>query len=342
MHAHPSWSLSKRIPARWRGSLAQRAWQWWSERLLECVPARLARRTAEHLYRWPPDAHPVSAPNQRPVLLLRPEQALRQPLSLPMAAARDLDGLLTYELDRFTPFDSRQAHHVVRREGVSAGRLRLTLVTVRRDHLAIWLEGFARHGITLAGIDLLDEQGERCGLNLLPDQPTRSWSRRRPRVLVALGMLAVLFAYAAMAITLQEREAMVRQRTAEVQALRAQTAELQGLRQALTQAGSATRSLTALKQSQATYAQLLAGLSGCLPLDTWLQSLQVNREGQVDLAGFTAQASGLINRMKDCPHLTDVRYQGIIQPDASSGKDRFYVRARLSREQPHAVSTVGP
>lgn len=342
MHARPLMSLSKQIPARWRGSLAQRAWHWWSQQLLDCVPARLMRRTAEQHFQWPLTADPVVEPNRRPVLLLRPEQALLQQVSLPVAAAQDLDGLLAYELDRFTPFDTGQAHHVVRRDGVNAGRLRLTLVTVRRDRLATWLADFARHGISLERIDLLDEQGERCGLNLLPDTSSRPWSRRRSRLFAALGVLAVSLAYAGMATTLQDRETAVQQRTAEVQALRAQAAELPGLRQALGQAGSATRALTSLKQNQATYALLLAGLSACLPQDTWLQSLQINREGQVDLAGFTAQASGLINRMKDCPHLTDVRYQGIIQPDATSGKDRFYVRARLTREQSHAVSSVGP
>ncbi|CAG8871113.1 hypothetical protein PS627_04293 [Pseudomonas fluorescens] len=342
MHALSLGNLSKHMPARWQGSPVQRAWRWWSAQLRACVPQRLSRKIPEQLYPWPLVANPAPAVGARAVLVLQPDQALRQSLSLPLAAARDLDGILAYELDRFTPFSSKQAHHVVRREGISGGRLRLTLVTLRRDRLATWLAGFAEHGITLECIDLLDEQGERLGLNLLPEKASHAGSQRRARRLAALGVLALVLVYAAMAAVLHQREAAVQQRTAEVQALRAQTAELQSLRQALTQADSATRSLTTLKQRQATYALLLAELSACLPLDTWLQSLQVNRDGQVDLAGFTAHASGLLNQMKGCRYLADVRYQGVIQPDAESGKDRFYVRAQLSREQAHAATTVSP
>lgn len=342
MHTLSSWNLNKYMPAGWQGSPVQRAWRWWVEQLRACIPRQLSRKLPEQLYQWPLVASPVPAVDAQAVLLLQPDQALCQSLSLPQAAARDLDAILAYELDRFTPFSAQQAHHVVRREGSAGGRVRLTLVTLRRDRLAAWLDGFARHGIVLDRIDLLDGQGERLGLNLLPAPAPRAGSQRRMRLLVVSGLLAVCLAYAAMAAMLHQREAAVQQRAAEVQALRAQAAELQGLRQQLTQADSATRSLTALKQRQATYASLLAELSACLPLDTWLQSLQVNRDGQVDLAGFTAHASGLLNQMKGCSHLADVRYQGVIQPDADSGKDRFYVRAQLSREQAHAAATVSP
>ncbi|HKS13362.1 MAG TPA: PilN domain-containing protein [Pseudomonas sp.] len=334
--------MSKQIPAHWSGSLAQRAWHWWRRQLRDCVPQRLVRKKPERLYQWPLVENPRAAVDHRAVLLLQPGQALRHSLSLPTAAARDLDAILAYELDRFTPFTSQQAHAVVRREGISNGRLRLTLVIVRRDHLATWQAGFEEHGITLEHIDLLDEHGERLGLNLLPQQAPSGWSRRRARMAGGLGVLALLLVYAAMASVLHQREAAVQQRSAEVQALRGQTAELQGLRQQLTQADSAARSLTALKQRQATYALLLAELSTCLALDTWLQSLQVNRDGQVDLSGFTDHASGLLNQVKGCPHLVDARYQGVIQPDADSGKDRFYVRAQLLREPAHAAATVSP
>jgi general secretion pathway protein L len=342
MRAQLLLSLSKQLPGHWRGSVAQGAWQWWTAQLRSCLPRHWLHDTPEQCYPWPIQGIPVHRGlNQRAVLLLRPDQVLQHTLTLPLTAGRDLDKLLSYELDRFTPFQPEQVHHVVRREGVAAGRLSATLVLVRRDHLAVWVADYAEHAVTFDRVDVMDSHGEPQGLNLLPMDAVSSM-RRGGRSIAAWLLLIAVSAGVIMTLTLQRQQSAVQQRVAEVQALRAQVAELQSMRQTLAQTGSTARQLTLLKQGQATTAQLLAELSRCLPVDSWLQSLQVNKEGQVDLAGLSAHASSLIIQMKSCPSLVDVRYQGIIQPDTASGKDRFYIRAQLRRGPDHAVYADSP
>jgi general secretion pathway protein L len=326
----------------WRGSPLRRAWQWWLKQLGDCIAQSWTRKSVEQLYHWPLVEAPMPTAASRPdVLLLNADQALVHCLVLPLAARSALDNVLAFELDRFTPFRTDQVHYVVHDRAVRAGRLHVTLVTVRREQMTQWLAAFARHGITLSRIDLLNEEGQRLGIQLIPGDSLHRLAPHRSRLIFGIGVLLVAV-FTAMAFTLHDHEQALANQSVQVDQQRAQTRELQHLRRDLEQTGGAERYLNNLKQQQPTRAQLLAELSACLPATTWLQSLQINKDGQVDLAGFSANASSLINQIKQCPHLTDAQYQGIIQPDASSGKDRFYLRAQVLRRVEHVSLTVAP
>lgn len=343
MRAQLPWIGYERLSGLWAGSSLRMFWHWWLKQLRDCLPGKWQRHSVEHIYHWPLAAPPdPPATAVQAVLVLQPDQALLRTLTLPLAANSALDNVLAYELDRFTPLRPDQAHHVVHRRAVMAGRLHVTIVAVRRDHMAQWLETFAEHGISLSRIDLLDNNGRRIGVQLLPAKTGQGGKRPGSRrlLVLALGLIILLLVGALM--TLQSRESFLASRTVEVNARRAQVAELQGMRRELEQVTGSEMYLLNLKQRQTSRSLLLADLSTCLPQDTWLQSLQINREGQVDLAGFSSNPSSLISQIKRCPRLVDAQYQGVIQPDAVAGKDRFYMRAHLSRGDQDVSVTVSP
>ena len=73
-------------------------------------------------------------------------------------------------------------------------------------------------------------------------------------------------------------------------------------------------------------------LTGCLGPDTWVEQLEVAADGAVSITGQSAKASALITRVKACRTLADAQFQGIIQADEKTGKERFSLRARLRQE----------
>jgi len=330
------------ITPYWRGSRVQRAWLWWIAQLVVCLPRRWSQQPLEHIYHWPLVATPTPlSTTRRAVLLLQPDQVLQRTLRLPAAAGRDLPSLLAFELDRFTPLRADQACYAARRDAVIAAHLHLTLVCVRREHLQAWLAAYRQHGIELAIIDAVDARGQRIGINLLPDAGRGTLGQGR-RLSLGLAALCLLLTFTAMVLTLHNRQLAVAARAAQVQQQRAEVAELQALRGELQRSADSARYLTDLKQAQPARALLLAELSSCLPTDSWLQSLQINPQGQVDLAGLSSNASGLILQMRRCPHFVDVQYQGIIQPDPGSAKDRFYLRAQVAKGGEHGADPLTP
>lgn len=347
MRAVSLWLWQERLKGRWQGSPVQAFFQAWGRELLASLPAVVRRglqpRHPPRHCPWPlPTAMSAYAPGERVVLDLSADQVLARRLSLPLAAARDLSQVVQFELDRFTPFTRDQVHYVIRREGVDADHVWVTLALVRRDWLADCLQRCSEAGLVLDGIEVLDAQGQPTGLNLLPsaDQPTVQAQGRH--VLLGLALLCAVLLLALPLVWLHNRQDALATMQAQVQTLRQQAGEVAALRKSLDDAQGAAQFLGKRRLAQPARALLLSELSHCLPPDTWLQSLEVRADGQVDLAGFSARASALIGQIKGCPHLAEAQYQGVIQPDEASGRDRFYMRAQARGEAGDAAHTDGP
>jgi len=66
------------------------------------------------------------------------------------------------------------------------------------------------------------------------------------------------------------------------------------------------------------------------------------KDGEVSFSGQSAKASGLISRIKGCQRLDNAQFEGVIQPDARTGKDQFALRAHLRQEAADAPTPHTP
>lgn len=331
---------------RWQGSAAQRFWQLWLAELRGCVPAGLRQRFSAQapvqMHRWPITTPLPGAPGGvRHVLLLPAASVMVHRLQLPVAAARDLNAVLGYELDKYTPYPRDQLCYVVREDGRSAGGLQITLIAIVRERLQQILADCTAHGLTLQRVDVCADDGTPWGVDLLPE-PARPVNRRpgidRRRLLA--GLCAVLLV-TLMVLWLNDRQQRLQGMRATVQSQKGQVAALQNLRQQLTNSLGAAQYLTRHKAARPGMAALLSELTACLPDDTWLEQLEIDA-GDVSFSGQSVRASALIGRLKDCHSLENPQFQGVIQPDADSGKDRFSLHARLHQEAADAPNPDTP
>lgn len=325
------------IVRQWRASPAQRLWQLWLQELRGCLPVRaqqwLADETPVQIRQWPltaPLARTIS--DDRQVLLLPASAVMVQRLQLPLAAARDLESVVGYELDKFTPFPRDQLYYVARQDGRSAGMVQVTLVAIARERLDRILAQCAELGLMPDAVDVSSKEGGLSGVDLLPEflRPAQARIERRgQRKLAGLcgGLLIIL-----MLLWLQARQQMIEEMQATVQAQKADVAEIQQLRQQLINTQGAVQYLARRKAAQPTMAALLSELTACLPQDTWIDQLEIDDSAEVSLSGQSTKASALIARLKDCRSLENPQFQGVIQPDADSGKDQFSLRAHLHQE----------
>jgi general secretion pathway protein L len=83
--------------------------------------------------------------------------------------------------------------------------------------------------------------------------------------------------------------------------------------------------------------ELLRDATARLPQGTWLERFSVDNTGQIGMQGQSQQAAKLLDALKDSSVITDAGFQGSIQPDASTGKERFYLTARVKQ-----AATTGP
>ena len=317
------------IAQRWRGSLLQQGWRLWLKELRSCLPAwLLAHEPPERSYHWPLTAPvgPVPEP-VRQVLLLAPSTVLVQSLQLPLAAARNLTAVVGYELDRFTPFDAEQLYFVARQERRSATHLEVTLVAIQRSRLDQILLDCAALGLHPHQVDV-----PGLGIDLLP-APLRPRQRATGKGLQrSLPWLCGALVIAAMLLWLNDRQRVLEVMHASVLQQKQQVAQVQQLRQQLLNTRGAANYLIRRKAAQPPLAALLNELTNCLPADTWIDQLEITDGAEVSFAGQSAKASALITRIKACRSLENARFEGVIQPDAQTGKDQFALRAHLHQE----------
>jgi general secretion pathway protein L len=228
---------------------------------------------------------------------------------------------VAFEMDRHTPFKASQVYYAVRRWPSQPKQpLRVTVATVLKDRLDLLLERLQAQGIRPDEIDVQQPEGGRLGINLLPSERRQLRKNPRRQLNIGLAVLAIALTFAAMQVWLYNRAVALEAMRHEVSQLRAGAQEIESLRQQIQNGLGATRYLTERK-------------AGTPPLSVMLTELSVEGDGQVNLAGQSQKAGALIGEMKNCHSLTGAQFQGVIQPDENTKKERFYLLAHLRREE---------
>ena len=314
-----SWSLRRRGHAE---SLAQ-----WNE-AVEVMPARAFATALQQ----------VDREDLRVALLLPAVQVLRRSLSLPLAARDNLHQVVGFEMDRQTPFGVAQVYYAVRelQATAPAGRCQVELVAAARAGVDPLLARLRAQGIAVDAVDVAVAD-DRLGVNLLPPEqrPRRVHPRRRLNLILAAGVVLLL-----LLVGLEwrhNREAALAAMQAEVAAMRGDAAQVASLRQQLQDNAGAAGFLAQRKKDTVGMLELLRDATARLPQGTWLERFSVDNIGQIGMQGQSQQAAKLLDALKDSSVITDAGFQGSIQPDASTGKERFYLTARVKQ-----AATAGP
>ena len=327
--------LQAQLHGQWRDSRAQQLWHAWLYELHALLPAalraRLFKQAHERVIDWPLSEPCEQHNDERLILLLPADHLLTQTLLLPTAALRDVHTVIGFELDKLTPYPRDQLHYVARVTVKQGALAQVLLVAILRERLQPLLDACTAQGLALHAVDGRDAQGHRLSVDLLPNEqkPARRRHSRWPRY---LGLACCALLMACMALWLNARTRMVDAMQQRVDEQRVEVQAVQNLRRDLINSQGAAQYLARLKAAQPTLSSVLVDLTGCLGADTWVEQLEIADGGGVSLSGQSAKASALITRMKDCKTLSDAQFQGIIQPDADTGKERFSLRAQLRKE----------
>ncbi|MEO8777356.1 MAG: PilN domain-containing protein, partial [Rhodanobacter sp.] len=193
-------------------------------------------------------------------------------------------------------------------------------------------------GISVDAVDVA-QGDDRLEVNLLPppQRPRRAHPRRRLNLILGAASLALLLLVAGE--WLHNRGVALARMQAEVAAMRGDARQVASLRQQLQDNAGASGFLAERKKDTASMLSLLEDATRRLPQGTWLERFSVDNTGQIGMQGQSQQAAKLLDALKDSQLITDAGFQGSIQPDPTTGKERFYLTAKV--EQP-AASGAAP
>ncbi len=263
-----------------------------------------------------------------PVLLrLPPGLLLEQRVILPLAAERDPERVLTYEMDRLTPFPAAELFWswALDRRDPAANQLRLRVSLVPKARLAPVLDALAGAGLRPSALDAGAPDGTRRRLPLAQVRPGW-WARRGP--VLAGALCAVLAAAAAGLPFLQQHEEAARIE-AGIAALRPRVDQAEALRRAVLGRAATVDVVQAERARVGDALGILAALTTVLPDDTHLTELTLRRR-VLSVTGESGGAARLIAALEAEPGFRNPAFAAPVTRGADGRAEAFSLRAEAS------------
>ncbi len=260
-------------------------------------------------------------------LLLPSDSVLNTEMRLPAAAEPNLAQVLTFEMDRQTPFRAADVYFdwkVLEREAES-GQIRLDLHVVPRADVDDTLKTISSWNIPLGGVDIL--QGSRTlGLNLLPaDQRSRAVNQKGRLNLVLGGACAILLALV-MTQSLSLRSHQVTELEQAISEVQGEARAVMQIKQRIEDSSEAAGFLAKKRAETPLSIAVLADITRILPDDTFLDRLVISKSS-VQMQGKSQNAQQLIELVNESPLLDEAAFRGSTRLDARSGLEIFEVNA---------------
>jgi len=214
---------------------------------------------------------------------------------------------------------------VLSRDVVSR-QMRVELVVLPKQQLDAALARLGPMAAGLAGVDVVEADGSRLGVNLMPligrvARPDRARSLNR-----LLAVVAVAAVFASLWLALANRREAFDAYSAQLATATNEAREVRKLRNALEGSVQAANFLAKQRAQQPTMLELLADLTRRIPDTTSLEKIAVNG-GSVVLIGQSQQASALVGLLQDSPLIKTPTLTGSVQSDPRTGKERFTLTA---------------
>jgi len=259
--------------------------------------------------------------------------ALRNLINLPLAAESNLREVVSFELDRHTPFKAQDvhfAHRTVSRIGVPP-RLRVELTIMSRAAVNAALSaahgfGFKPESVEIAGSD---PKTPPSVLALHDEKPaTRSFGRR---LNFALGMTVLVLAGVAVYLPFQTAELSAARLETQLAEVKKKTVDVSHARAEIAALGEDGMFLVNRKRRAPNVTEILAQITKVMPDETWLVEFQLSA-AELQLAGFSASASDLIGFLEHTPLFRNTAFRSPVTQDPTSQRERFHIAARVVSE----------
>jgi general secretion pathway protein L len=254
------------------------------------------------------------------------ELALQKVVALPLAAEENLRQVLTFEMDRQTPFKTDQVYfdyEVLARDS-AARRLRVRLTTVPRRAMDAVLGKLEVLGVQPDRVEVVGT----AAVNLLPPERRQARGHGSRRLHLALGAVAVLLLLAAVAIPLWQEWQQVLTLRPQVASAQREAEQVLSLRDSLDRAIKESRLVLDKRRQTPLLVDVLNQLTHLLPDGTWLSSFEL-KGNELRIQGESTGASALVGVLEASPRFSQVRFSSPVTQNPATGRERFQLSATV-------------
>ena len=259
------------------------------------------------------------------VLVLNDAITIRKVINLPLAVYDNLQQVISFELNRYTPFNSEQAYFSAIPIGkTDYGQIKVFLVLTPKQYLDNLIQKLINLQIFPDKVDCDNANHNKQDYDLLPDKyrPIEDSYKKNIRRLTNFIMVSLLLAVLVVPVwrldnTVEVLNGKIKLSEKQFNKVIQQQQEIQDLYKQ-------TEALIKVKTNAPIVIAILKELSHLLHDDTWLISLQFGGN-KLQIQGVSPNASALIGLLETSDIFTNVMFISPITQDKNSGKERFQI-----------------
>jgi general secretion pathway protein L len=265
-------------------------------------------------------------------LCLPRRQALRKMLDLPAAAEPNLRQVLSFEMDRQTPFTSddvyfdfrvRERNRETRRIGVEMIVLPRAVVDAAVARARGW--GLAPAAVGISG----EDAGASAPLNILPETRGPRQGRFANGIGLALGAVAIALLAAVIYLPLEHQRLRAETLARDVVQAKEEAGASRQLQDEIDRMIDQGRFIVEKKKQRPPFIEILNEVTHLLPDDTWLFRMRYF-EGDVQTFGYSPAASTLIGTIEESDLFQNAQFRAPMTRDPRVDADRFHIAFQVA------------
>ena len=247
---------------------------------------------------------------------------LEREVAFPMAAERSLESVLSYEMDRLTPFSATDVVFgwTVLRRDVAGGRIHVRLSLVPLAALRGLPDVLRAAGIIPTALEMARPDGTRLRLPLTRGQP--GGGRLRTAMVAGCVVLAVV----ALVLPFARQGLQGARLERQMAALRPAADAAERIRQKFLGGASGRAMVRAERQRLGDPLAVLAALTDALPDGTYLTDLTL-RQGQLLVSGRSPVSTRVIQALSANPLFVTPSFAAPVTRTEGSQSSQFAIRA---------------
>ena len=271
----------------------------------------------------------------RVALRLPADRALRKLINLPAAAEENLREVLSFDMDRLTPFTADQVYYDARllERDPETRRIKAEITVLPRTQVDPMVEMLRRLGLEPEAVALprgTDSNRLPWRVPLVTNGTgQKKVIRRLPAALLAL---AVLFLIAAIVVSLERDRRRLDALDVDVAAARKEADEGRRLEEEIARLESRGDFIVDRKRARPPVVEILSELTRTLPDDTWLYRLRLTDQ-ELQTFGYSPNASALISLIESSGLFSNAQFRAPLTRDQRIDAEQFHIAFQIKREE---------
>lgn len=255
--------------------------------------------------------------------------AFARSLRIPRAAENELAGVLSFEIERHTPYRAGEVLFVHRIDDADSDvdTLAVDLTIVPRKTVDDLVERLRAHGLVPEVIRVAAPDGAG-GMLTLVGADADGTPRPAGRPIRALAATAAVLAIVAVASPLLRLNVVAQDLETAIAATRERASATLALREEVSTIQETARRITEAKANSPSAVRILDTLSKLLPDGTWLRQVSLVGD-EIIVEGYTGSSAGLVSVLESSPLFSSVSYVAPVTRERGGTVESFSFSMKL-------------